>query len=51
VNPDIVPENVAFEGLRTYLERPAADLGMLMEQAEFTKTLHFIGPVVKARIA
>lgn len=49
--PDIVPEDVAFEGLRTYLERPAADVGMLMEQAKFTKTLQFIGPVVKARIA
>ncbi|MDP9025515.1 MAG: type IV toxin-antitoxin system AbiEi family antitoxin domain-containing protein [Candidatus Eremiobacteraeota bacterium] len=49
--PKIVPEAVAFEGLRTYLGRSDADINSLMEQALFTKTEHIIGPVVKASIA
>ncbi|HEV3157305.1 MAG TPA: type IV toxin-antitoxin system AbiEi family antitoxin domain-containing protein [Candidatus Baltobacteraceae bacterium] len=49
--PDIVPENVAYEGLRTYLEGPSAKISSLMQQAALTKTEHIIGPVVRARIA
>jgi predicted transcriptional regulator of viral defense system len=49
--PKIVPESVAYEGLRTYLERSDSDINSLMEQAAFTKTEHIVGPVVKASIA
>lgn len=49
--PETVSDTVAYEGLRTYLERRTANVNKLMEQAAFTKMEHIIGPVVKARIA
>ena len=47
----LVEESIAYEGLRTYLERPEANLQLLMEHAPFTDTLAIIGPVVKAHLA
>jgi predicted transcriptional regulator of viral defense system len=49
--PKIVPEHIAYEGLRTYLDSPNAHLQNLAEQAALTNTEQIIIPVIRARVA
>lgn len=45
--PKNVPETIAYEGLRTYLQRSDRNIDALLEHAKFTKTEAIIEPVVR----
>jgi predicted transcriptional regulator of viral defense system len=42
-----VPEEIAYEALRSYLAMPTANLRKLAEQARFTNTTHILEPVLR----
>lgn len=46
----IIGENVAMEGLNTYIRNPRKDINKLLKFAEICKVKHIIGPAVKAMI-
>ncbi len=45
--PKVVTEDIAYQGLRTYLERRDRNVELLLQHADFTGTDHIIDPVVK----
>jgi len=46
--PRVVPEIIAYEGLKTYLSSSVALPAKLMQEAKLTRTLDTIAPVIKA---
>ncbi len=46
----LIGENIAMEGLNSYIKQPEKDINKLLETATFCKIRHIVEPAVKAMI-